>query len=143
MAYSKQTWDTTSYVNPTRMNHIEDGIYDASRAINPSNVSLTLTSGNNLSINKIDVRRNGEIAIIFLRLQATASLSPNTEIEVGSFSGLNYIGHIGGSVVSNSDTSLVGGFAINASNKLYVNFNKTISTNTTVLLTIPCFVVTN
>lgn len=30
MAYSKQTWDTTSYVNPTRMNHIEDGIYDIS-----------------------------------------------------------------------------------------------------------------
>lgn len=26
MSYSKQTWDTTSYVNPTRMNHIEDGI---------------------------------------------------------------------------------------------------------------------
>lgn len=26
MAYTKQTWDTTSYVNPTRMNHIEDGI---------------------------------------------------------------------------------------------------------------------
>ena len=32
MAYSKQTWDTTSYVNPTRMNHIEQGIYDASTA---------------------------------------------------------------------------------------------------------------
>lgn len=29
MAYSKQTWDTTSYVNPTRMNHIEDGIEQA------------------------------------------------------------------------------------------------------------------
>ena len=29
MAYSKQTWDTTSYVNPTRMNHIEDGIADS------------------------------------------------------------------------------------------------------------------
>ena len=28
MAYSKQTWDTTSYVNPTRMNHIEQGIAD-------------------------------------------------------------------------------------------------------------------
>lgn len=26
MAYDKQTWNTTSYVNPTRMNHIEDGI---------------------------------------------------------------------------------------------------------------------
>lgn len=29
MAYSKQTWDTTSIFNPTRMNHIEDGIYSA------------------------------------------------------------------------------------------------------------------
>lgn len=29
MAYTKQTWDTTSYVNPTRMNHIEDGIRGA------------------------------------------------------------------------------------------------------------------
>lgn len=28
MSYSKQTWDTTSYVNPTRMNHIESGIAD-------------------------------------------------------------------------------------------------------------------
>ena len=26
MAYTKQTWDTTSVFNPTRMNHIEDGI---------------------------------------------------------------------------------------------------------------------
>lgn len=26
MAYEKQQWDTTSYINPTRMNHIEDGI---------------------------------------------------------------------------------------------------------------------
>lgn len=29
MAYSKQTWDTTSIFNPTRMNHIEDGIEGA------------------------------------------------------------------------------------------------------------------
>lgn len=26
MAYEKQTWNTTSIFNPTRMNHIEDGI---------------------------------------------------------------------------------------------------------------------
>lgn len=32
MAYSKQTWDTSSYFNPTRMNRIEQGIYDASTA---------------------------------------------------------------------------------------------------------------
>lgn len=126
-----------------KLSSMEQEIEDSSRAINPSNVSLTLTSGNNLSINKIDIRRNGEIAIIFLRLQATAMLSPNTEIEVGTFSGLNYIGHIGGAIVSNTDTSLIGGYAINASNKLYVNFNKTISTNTNLLLTIPCFVVTS
>lgn len=30
MAYSKQTWDTSSHVDPTRMNHIEDGIADNS-----------------------------------------------------------------------------------------------------------------
>ena len=28
--YIKQIWDTTSYVNPTRMNHIEEGIYAVS-----------------------------------------------------------------------------------------------------------------
>jgi len=28
--YIKQIWDTTSYFNPTRMNHIEDGIYNVS-----------------------------------------------------------------------------------------------------------------
>ena len=33
MAYSKQTWDTSSYVNPTRMNHIEDGIEGVSDTI--------------------------------------------------------------------------------------------------------------
>lgn len=32
MAYSKQTWDTNSVFNPTRMNHIEDGIASASTA---------------------------------------------------------------------------------------------------------------
>lgn len=44
MAYSKQTWDTTSYVNPTRMNHIEDGI----EAVDGK---TKLTSLVNLSVN--------------------------------------------------------------------------------------------
>ena len=30
MAYDKQTWDGTSYVTPSRMNHIEDGIESCS-----------------------------------------------------------------------------------------------------------------
>lgn len=40
MAYSKQTWDTTSYVNPTRMNHIEQGIYDVDNKIQKTQVSV-------------------------------------------------------------------------------------------------------
>lgn len=39
MAYSKQTWDTTSYVNPTRMNHIEQGVYDASNLSENDHIS--------------------------------------------------------------------------------------------------------
>ena len=41
MAYSKQTWDTTSYVNPTRMNHIEDGIESASTAVENTRVVVS------------------------------------------------------------------------------------------------------
>lgn len=41
MAYSKQTWDTTSYVNPTRMNHIEDGIEAVSNATELSDMAIT------------------------------------------------------------------------------------------------------
>lgn len=33
MAYDKQTWDTNSFVNPTRMNHIENGIEANSNSI--------------------------------------------------------------------------------------------------------------
>lgn len=44
MAYSKQTWDTTSYVNPTRMNHIEDGIYDNSTEIGKINNPIVVDS---------------------------------------------------------------------------------------------------
>ena len=43
MAYSKQTWDTTSYVNPTRMNHIEQGIYDAQETADSKSNLVTET----------------------------------------------------------------------------------------------------
>lgn len=39
--YVKQIWDTNSIFNPTRMNHIEDGIYDsATRAELLSKVNI-------------------------------------------------------------------------------------------------------
>ena len=41
MAYSKQTWDTTSYVNPTRMNHIEDGIASVD-AVSSGNATINI-----------------------------------------------------------------------------------------------------
>lgn len=45
--YIKQIWDTTSYVNPTRMNHIEDGIYAVSDKVdNLSAEDITYGSGN-------------------------------------------------------------------------------------------------
>ena len=48
MAYSKQTWDTTSYVTPTRMNHIEEGIESAGVenliTVNQAGASKTATS---------------------------------------------------------------------------------------------------
>ena len=40
MSYTEQTWDTTSKVNPTRMNHIEDGIKDNSDALDGLNATL-------------------------------------------------------------------------------------------------------
>lgn len=47
MAYSKQTWDTNSYVNPTRMNHIEDGIADTDLTAGGSIVKPNTTSTTN------------------------------------------------------------------------------------------------
>lgn len=48
MAYDKQTWDTTSYVTPTRMNHIEEGIESAGVesliTVNQAGTSRTATS---------------------------------------------------------------------------------------------------
>ena len=38
--YSKQTWDTNSYVNPTRMNHIENGIKSNSDGVEQLNSDL-------------------------------------------------------------------------------------------------------
>ena len=48
MAYDKQSWDTTSYVTPTRMNHIEEGIESAGVesliTVNQAGASKTATS---------------------------------------------------------------------------------------------------
>lgn len=56
MAYDKQTWDTTSYVNPTRMNHIEDGVYNASNEF----LSKGTSTGDADAILTIGIYRSNE-----------------------------------------------------------------------------------
>ena len=45
MAYDKQIWDTNSIFNPTRMNHIENGIESASPKISEFNVTIGAGTG--------------------------------------------------------------------------------------------------
>lgn len=54
MAYSKQTWDTSSYVNPTRMNHIEDGIEGVSNEIDNLDATHIAYDSNTSVKEKID-----------------------------------------------------------------------------------------
>ncbi len=49
MAYSKQTWDTSSYVNPTRMNHIEDGVKEASDRLSAVEPNSLYSSGSHFT----------------------------------------------------------------------------------------------
>jgi len=53
MAYEKQTWDTNSFVNPTRMNHIESGIEANSNSVDE------LTQGaSDMSTEIIGIKQN-------------------------------------------------------------------------------------
>lgn len=73
MAYSKQTWDTTSYVNPTRMNHIEQGIYDGSvKADKTDSIGVSVTAAQSdvtISVNK-SVRIGN---MLFLNVKGTST----------------------------------------------------------------------
>ena len=53
--YIKQIWDTTSYVNPTRLNHIEDGIYAVSDKVD--NLDDTEVKHGNTSVNAMLTRK--------------------------------------------------------------------------------------
>ena len=58
--YLKQIWDTTSYVNPTRMNHIEDGIYAVSNKVDNLSADDIPYDSNNSVKDMID-NANGDI----------------------------------------------------------------------------------
>ena len=79
MAYSKQTWDTTSYVNPTRMNHIEDGIEGVEAEITTtSQDDVAFTNTKCDSAYQITCRRNGNVVSI-----STLIHNPNDAISTG------------------------------------------------------------
>lgn len=80
MAYSKQTWDTNSYVNPTRMNHMEDGIEANSTDV--SNNALLLDEVYELDLINgwdgqifVTVNRNGRITCLSGALLVTGNVS--------------------------------------------------------------------
>lgn len=124
MAYSKQTWDTTSYVNPTRMNHIEQGIYDnSSTEINPTGISFNPASST-YSTSDYRAKRNGNVVYISMVL-ATSSITTNTEIQVGTFSGIPNDSHckISGVMNSNSNSQETGYWVL-AGNRLYCRWTR-------------------
>lgn len=61
MAYTEQIWDTTSYVNPTRMNHIEDGIKTANDEVDKLDLVVT---GHTISSTVLPNNETKEIATI-------------------------------------------------------------------------------
>ncbi|MBQ5565864.1 MAG: hypothetical protein IIT42_03355 [Clostridia bacterium] len=73
MEYNKQTWDTTSYVNPTRMNHIEDGI-EANSLLLDEVYELNLINGWSGQI-FVTVNRNGRITCLSGALLVTGNVS--------------------------------------------------------------------
>ena len=76
MAYSKQTWDTTSYVNPTRMNHIEDGIYASSLSETVSNVAFTSIVD---STSNFVCRRMGDLVVLNISTLIFNTTPSNTD----------------------------------------------------------------
>lgn len=69
--YVKQIWDTNSLFNPTRMNYIEQGIYDASnpQATMATNNTTYITDANN----KVSIMQIGKLCIISGRFVTTAT----------------------------------------------------------------------
>lgn len=75
--YIKQIWDTTSYVNPTRMNHIEDGIYDVSDKVD------------NLSAENI-AYGSGNVKQALDNVPSFSTVTGNFASTIGNFSTINY-----------------------------------------------------
>lgn len=118
MSYTKQTWDTTSYVNPTRMNHIEDGIKENSDNINGPAFTEAATRAN-INSDESLFTILGKIKKFFTDLKAVAFSGAASDVKMSDGvtsveSAINNIFHI--ESVSVADHAIVandGGFAVN------------------------------
>ena len=99
MAYSKQTWDTTSYVNPTRMNHMEDGIESADFS-NGGSITGTLNITGNEQIyrdsNRVNIYPSTDLSgnrdfILPDRSGIAAVINQGWDVEFGQYN-LDYNG---------------------------------------------------
>ena len=92
-------------------------VNDAITVATPTNITLTLQSGINLSIESMTVKRISKLNIINLTLLTSATLNASTEIFVGVFSNiLTGYGYVCGSMVTANDTKEQGAFNVNTAN---------------------------
>ena len=79
-AYTKQTWDTTSIFNPTRMNYIEQGIYNASTNIVDNLTSTDATTALSAKQGKV---LNDKINGLITRTTVTGTSDQYGNISLG------------------------------------------------------------
>ena len=141
--YIKQIWDTTSYVNPTRMNHIEDGIYavsdkvdnlsaddipyDSSNSVKDmldiNTGTMSVKTGVDITILRSQLYKIGNLKCITICVKANANINSSTAVfEVSS--GFNAISLTDIPSVASTDTTRM--FYINGSD---IFANGPLSTN--------------
>ncbi len=79
LPYDKQTWDTTSYVNPTRMNHIEQGIKDLSDNYNKVSQTIMGSSSEKYPV-LLSKSGNDSAEIDTVRKGSALTLQPNNAL---------------------------------------------------------------
>ena len=98
MSYSKQMWDTTSYVNPTRMNHIEDGIKDASDSIDSLSANNIPYDSSNTIKQKIDEITNKSYTKVSFTHSSMDSIYKAIFIKSGNLITFNFTVHATASI---------------------------------------------
>ena len=100
----------------------------------PTNITFTPNAPANVSVNDLTCKRLYGFTLVLLRLQATGTISANTEINLGTFNNLKNVGYITGVITAQNNTALLGTF-IQVNNNLYANFLNNISLNRILVFT--------